>query len=245
MNKKSIKIVFILIIIIIITFVFQMIINAHTVYIGDYTKIIVFGKSIFKYNRNNRIILRKVKIYDNENIKNGFLKTEESVWNSYYAIFSNNKRVDTNRLLVSGASINLDIVSSKNIEETKTESLLIEINHLLDKNLSLDSILDYQKFIYDIDNDNEKESVIYVTYQENSTISTEIFINDNKKIKVKSNEIDYEVINGEGLSISLYGLIDFDGDKNYEIVISTCDGDSAPTYYEIYEYKAGNIKEIK
>ena len=34
-------------------------------------------------------------------------------------------------------------------------------------------------------------------------------------------------------------------DKNYEIVISTCKGDSVPTYYEIYEYKNGNIRELK
>ena len=120
---------------------------------------------------------------------------------------------------------------------------MLEINQLLDTNISIDSIQNYRMISKDIDNDSSKESIFYISYIDDDSISTNIFVVDNSEV---TNIIDSSVsFDDLGKSYSLVGVIDFNKDKNYEVIVSRVDGDSQPMYYDIYRYENNSIKEIK
>ena len=79
---------------------------------------------------------------------------------------------------------------------------------------------------------------------ENDQFVTRIFINSNDNITDIIN-YEYDIDQDSSISYGLAGLIDFNKDDNYEIIVSKVDGDSKPAYYSIYRYENGIIKELK
>lgn len=246
MNKKSWNIIIILVIVTIIVIALHFLISLKTFYLGNYTKVITIGSKIIKVNSNTAIKLRKVKYYRNGNISKGFLKSYYvDGENEYYIASLNNKSLDIMDLVASGSLAKMDIVPPKNIDEDLTASSLKDINSFLGKTLSSDDIFDYKKITYDIDNDSKNEDVIYLSYMENNSLKKVAFISDEVNTEIINKETDLENEVSEDEIYSLVDLIDFNGDSVYEIVISRCAGDDSPTYYDIYSYDNGIIKEIK
>lgn len=238
MRKRIIIPLFICLIIIVVISV----INMKTTYLGAYTKVISFGNISFKYNSNRRVLLKKVNIYKNGNKIKGFIKSQKSNNGyDYYAISRTNNKIDLDYLVASGTLLDLKVINSNNVE-IDNQSLVV-INNMLGTNLLLDNVFNYSVISYDIDNDITEEEVAFVTYLEEDTIVTRIFIyDDNSVINIINEEKE---LDEEGTSYNLASIIDFNKDNKYEIVISKVDGDSQPTYYNIYRYNNGTIKEIK
>ena len=106
--------------------------------------------------------------------------------------------------------------------EIDNQSLVV-INNMLGTNLLLDNVFNYSVISYDIDNDITEEEVAFVTYLEEDTIVTRIFIyDDNSVINIINEEKE---LDEEGTSYNLASIIDFNKDNKYEIVISKVDGD--------------------
>ena len=246
MNKKSWNIIIILVIVTIVIVVLNFMISLRTYYLGNYTKVISIGSKIIKLNSNRAIKLRKVKYYRNGSISNGFLKSYYiDGENEYYIVSKNNKSLDILDLIAAGPLVKMDIVPPKNIDEDLTSSSLKDINSFLGKTLSDDDIFGYKKITYDIDNDSNNEDVIYLSYMENNSLKKIAYISDEVNTEIINKETDLEDEVGGDEIYSLVDLIDFNGDNIYEIVISRCAGDDSPTYYDIYSYDNGIIKEIK
>ena len=242
MKKKSIIISLIICILVIIIVSF---INMKIIYLGSYTKVLSFGNTIFKFNNNNSILLRNAKIYKNGNIINGYIKSSKSGDSSdYYIASKNNRIIDFDYLIASGVLTNIDVIQNNNVIDIDNNSLSI-INNLLNENINIDNVYNYNRISCDIDNDSIEEDIISIIYYENDSIKTNIFINKNNSItNIINNEYSYEE---ESISniYNFVGLIDFNKDKKYEIIISNRSGDSQPTYFDIYRYENDNIKEIK
>ena len=227
-----------IIIVIIVTFI-----NSKTIYLGNQTRVYSFGNKLIKRNRNNKVILKKINVYKNGNILKGYLKSAKvSNEYDYYAVSKSNNKYDLDDLIVSGTLTKIDVVlCDKSLKIN--DSTLLEINQLLDTNISIDSIQNYRMISKDIDNDSSKESIFYISYIDDDSISTNIFVVDNSEV---TNIIDSSVsFDDLGKSYSLVGVIDFNKDKNYEVIVSRVDGDSQPMYYDIYRYENNSIKEIK
>ena len=246
MNKKG-KIVIVLAIITIIVIGFCYYVSLNTVYLGNNTRAIVLGKKIIKIKNNNKIVLRKVNYYKDGKRFDGYLKsTKDDNGYSYYAVSKYNKKVNTNDLLASGKMLKMNIVSSSNINTSLNDSTLSTINELLDLKLGSDNILEYKSITYDIDNDSSDENVVFVKYRVDTTITVKIFINDDSVIDILEFENDFTNISSSSNKVYyLTSVADINNDKNFEIIVARIDGDSQPTYYDIYSYENGNIKEIK
>lgn len=238
MKKRIVLPLFIFVIIIVLIST----INMKTVYLGSYTKVISFGNITFKYNSNKKVILKKVNIYKNGNKTKGYIKSQKSNnGKEYYAVSNSNNKLDLDYLLASGSLAKIDVIDYES-SEINNESL-VRINGLLGTSLLLDNILNYGVISFDIDNDITSEEVYYVAYYENDMIVTRIFIaDDNQVINIVNEETN---LDDNGTSYNLTCLIDFNKDKIYDVVVSKVDGDSQPTYYNIYRYTDGQIKEIK
>lgn len=244
MNKKG-KIVILLIVITIIVIALSYFVSLNTVYLGSNTKVIVIGNKIIKIKNNRRIVLNKVNIYKDGKLFDGYLKSDkDDLGNSYYAVSKYNKKFNTNDLVVSGKMIKLNIVSPANIENSFNVS---EINSLLELKLEEDNVIDYKKVTFDIDNDSSEEDVIFIIYRVENTRTTKAFVIDNEDITdIAEFEYDYtDMINSTNDVHYLSDVIDLNGDGKYEIILARIDGDSQPTYYDIYSYENGNVKEIK
>lgn len=241
--KKKVVILFavICILIIIISFV----INSNIVYLGNHTKVLSFGNILFKYNLNNNIVLRKVNIYKTSNVLKGYIKTEKyNSENRYYAVSVNNKTIKLNDFIASGILKKVDIINTGKASEIDSNKVS-KLNDLLEKELTIDNVYGYKEISYDIDNDNDEEDIIYTTYMENGSLVTNIFLYENGNVtNIINYENDLEAENN-CKNYDLVCVINFNKDNNYEIVISVNDGDSQPTYYNIYKLENGNIKEIK
>lgn len=247
MNKKNKRVLIILLLISIIVISLVTYINMNIVYIGNNTKVVSLGNKIYSFNTNSNIILRKVYINKNGKFIKGFIKAEkENDSYDYIAVSANNRAIDVDLLIAKGllskAEVAKNVVSSKEI----TDGSINEVNVLLEANIDKSSVLNYEKMVFDIDNDASDESIYYVLYMTTSSLSTEIFIKDGEDIiSVLSNEYDFETEGFSETTYKLTGLIDFNNDLNYEIVVSKVTGDDAPIYYDIYRYDNGKINRIK
>ena len=241
MKKRIVPILIICIVIILLITV----LNGRLIYLGNNTKVLVFGSKIIKFNYNPKIVLRSVNIYkDNNKTINGYIKsTKHDKEYNYYLVSRNNKEINTDDLIASGL-LNKLSVYTKVESSTIDQSSLDMINNLLEKNINTDDIYNYKKITYDIDNDSNKEDIIALVFNDNGSFANRIFINDNNLVNV----IDYNVSFSDEKNIKSYGLVglvDFNKDDIYEIVVSRVDGDSQPAYYDIFSYDNGSIKEIK
>ena len=240
MKKRIITLLIICLIIITLSFVF----NGRTIYLGSYTKVFTIGSKVFKFSNNKKVVLRPVYAYKKGNKVKGYLKsTPSNDGNEYYVVSKNNNKIDQSFLIASGRLSNIKVFLNDNNVNIDI-SVLSEINALLDKNLSIDNIYSYSKINQDINNDFINEDIIYVVYMENDQFVTRIFINSNDNITDIIN-YEYDIDQDSSISYGLAGLIDFNKDDNYEIIVSKVDGDSKPAYYSIYRYENGIIKELK
>lgn len=247
MNKKSVKIFWVLLIITILVFVIQFIISSNTVYIGNNTRVLSIGSKIIKYNRNNSIILRKVNVYKGNRISKGYLKsTKADNENEYYLTSINNRNINVKTIVASGSMLKLSVIDPIDELNTITESKIHELNSILDVDLKTENIVKYKRIKYDIDNDSDDEEVLYISYVLNNISSDRIIIKDNSIVKVVEYDFDYKDLQDKPQkAYGLVNIIDFNKDDIYEIVVSRVDGDSQPTYYDIYSYENGSIKKIK
>lgn len=249
MNKKYIKIIVTLIVLLVLVICLRFYVNSNTVYIGSYTKLITIGKKIFKFNNNSSIKLRRVNIYKGNRVVKGYLKSSKGDnENQYYYVSLNNKIISDYNYVSSGTMLDLDVVvPEKKYKTTNLDTSTIEeINSYLDTKISKENISDYNIVEYDIDNDSQKEKVVFISYRINSSFSKKCFVVDNEDITtVLDKEYDLTEETTHVETFSLTALVDFNKDKKYEIVVLRCAGDDSPTYYDIYSYENGNIKEIK
>ena len=246
MNKKG-KIVIVLAILAIIVIGICYFISLNTVYFGNDTRAIILGKKIVKTYNNSKITLRNVYFYKDGKKSNVYLKSEKyDNGYSYYAITKYNKRIKTNDLLASGKLLKLDVVSPSNVNTYINDASLNETNELLDLKLESDNVIEYKNVTFDIDNDSNDENVVYIKYRMDTVITTKIFINDDNVTDILEFENDFTDM--ENMSNQIYYLtdvVDLNGDKKYEIIVARIDGNSQPTFYDIYSYENGSIKEIK
>ncbi|MBR4830418.1 MAG: hypothetical protein IKZ96_01450 [Bacilli bacterium] len=244
MNKKG-KIVILLVVILIIVIALNYFISSNTVYLGNNTKVLVIGNKIIKLKNNRKILLNKVSIYKDGKKFDGYLKSEKyDMGYSYYAVSKYNKKFNSNDLVASGKMVKMNAVSSSNIETSFNVS---EINSLLELKLENDNVIDYKKVTFDIDNDSNNEEIVFIKYIVDNIGTTKAFVVDNEDITdIVEFEYDYtDMVNIKNDVHYLSDVIDLNNDKKYEIILARIDGDSQPTYYDIYSYENGNIKEIK
>ena len=247
MNKKSVKIVMFLVIITVVIIILQLFISMNTVYIGNNTRVISIGSKIYKYNKNKKIILKKIKVYKDGRTVKGFLKsTKADNEIEYHLVSSSNKKIDMKTVIASGQMVKLSVVDRTKDINTINDTLLNELNDMLDTELKIENVSRYNKITYDIDNDSIDEQVLYVSYLKDNISVDRIFIYDDNLIDVVDYEFDYkDVMNLSQKAYDFVGLIDFNNDNKYEVVVSRVDGDSHPAYYDIYSYENGIVKEIK
>ena len=247
MNKKIWNIFWILLIITIIIMFLYFIIGMNTVFIGNNTRVLSIGSKIYKFRINNKILLKKVNVYKNNKVIDGFLKTRElDNENEYYLVSHNNKNIDVNDLIASGKMVMLNVIPSKNELNYINDSSLQEINDYFDTNLKPENVTAYKNLIYDIDNDSTNEQVIFISYVLNNISSDKIIIKDNNITNIVDYNYDYKYVRSKPQKVfDFVGIIDFNKDEKYEIVISRINGDSQPKYYDIYSYNNGNVKKIK
>lgn len=242
--KKRI-VVFLLVVCVIIIVLFEFV-NSRTIYIGSNTRIISFGPKIYKFNSNKKVLLKKVNVYrDGKQVK-GFLKSskEEGKY-GYYVVNSNNKTMNVDPLIASGSFAKLNVVSSKYYDNNYNEDIINRISELLEKEISFNSVMNYKRISFDIDNDSVEEEIYLILYNENESFVTNIFVYKNENvISIIDSEIDYTEADSIE-SYSLAGLIDFNNDKMYEIVLSKSTGDDTPTVYDIYTFSNDTVKKIK
>jgi hypothetical protein len=240
------RIIFLLAIVVLVVAILITFVDMKTIYLGSNTKAFVFGNKIIKINRNNKIILKSVYVYNKERRINGYLKsTKEGKNYGYYAVTSNNKIINPDNLIASGKLNKIKVVEFKNKGEDISSSSLNEVNSLLEKSIKKESVMDYKDIEYDIDNDSRLEKIYSITYVENGALINSIFINDNDNvIDIVNYEIDFDDVETANL-YTITNLIDFNNDDNYEIVLSKVKGDDSPKYYDIYSYIDGSVKEIK
>ena len=245
MNKKSLKPIIVLVIITILVFILRLFINLYTVYIGNNARVITIGSKIIKINNNNKILLRRAKIYKNGNKINGYIKSSKGdMENEYYLVSLNNKKINVNPLIASGSLAKIKVITKT--DNTINESAIIELNDQLDLELKKENIVTYKKIILDIDNDGTDEKVIYVSYSINDVSYDKALIIDDSTYELVDYEFSLEDLKEKPQKFySLVGLIDLNNDNKYEIIVSRIDGNSQPQYYEIYSYNDGKIKEIK
>ncbi|MBR4350967.1 MAG: hypothetical protein IKP98_01950 [Bacilli bacterium] len=242
MKKKIVIPILIVCIIVILSILF---LNTKIVYLGSHNKVITFGNKIFNYKSNKRILLRKAYIYKDGKALKGYIKSNKNgKTNEYYAVSKYNKMINVNNFIASGILKKLNIINIDDDIEIDSNKLK-EYNELLDTNIELDNVYNYKEILFDIDNDSSEEKVIYIVYNENDSIFTSIIVDDNGnafEIVYYEDNMDSDIQNK---IYYLVNLIDFNNDKKYEVVVSVCDGDSQPTYYSIYKYDNGKVKEIK
>lgn len=245
MNRK-IRIIYFLTVLVLIIILFQLFIQSRTIYLGNDTKIFNLNNIYIKLNHNSNIKIRNVYTYKNGKRLNGYLKSTkvDNIY-EYNVVSKNNRIIQSDDLIASGKLIKLDVVSNKYSKTEINESLLQEFNELTDNELSINNIIRYKKITYDIDNDSSDESIIFVTYLSNGSLNNKAFINDDNVIDIINDEYDIEKQDNLETNYRLVGLIDFNKDKKYETVVSTSKGDDSPTYYNVYRYVDGTVKEIK
>ena len=247
MNKKSWNmLLFVLIVTVAIIFL-HFIIIGRTVYLGNNTKVISIGSKIFKYNKNKKVLLKKVNVYRNNELIDGYLKSRNlDNEKELYLVSSDNKNIDIKDLIASGKLIKIDVKLPSNESDSIDESSIKEINDIFDIDLKSENVSIYKKIVHDIDNDSIDEQIIFISFVLNDISSDKIIIKDNNIIKIIDYDYDYENLMKEPQKVyDLVGIIDFNNDKNYEVVVSRINGDSQPTYYDIYSYENGKVSEIK
>ena len=247
MNKKG-KIIIVALIVSIIAIIFNYFISLNTIYFGSNTKAFIFGKKIIKLNINPKVVLKKVNYYNKQKAFKGYLKSDkDDNGYSYYIVTEHNKIVDTNDLIATGSMVKVNIVSSQDISVSINNLKLEEINKLFEINLVMENVIEYKNIMTDIDNDQTSEEVVYIKYLYNDVKTTKIFVlDDNEIYNIQELEVDYsDLANSSSQVYYLSNVIDINNDNIYEIIVGRIDGDSKPTYYDIYDYNNGIVKEIK
>lgn len=247
MNKKG-RIVIIFIIITIIVIALSYFINSNTVYFGSNTRALVVGKKIIKRYSNKNILLKKVNYYKDGKVFSGYLKSnKDDTGYDYYLVSKYNKKRNVDDILAAGSMIKINVISSDNIETFISEASLNQINQLLEINITTGDIVDYKKYTYDIDNDSSSEDVVFINYFIENVRTTKLFVIDDEDLQeIKEFEYDFaDPVNSSNEIYYLSNVVDINKDGIYEIVVARIDGDSQPTFYDIYQYSNGTIKEIK
>lgn len=247
MNKKG-RIIILLLILVVIVVAVKTFISLNTIYFGSNTKAIVVGNKIIKRNNYRKVLLKRVNYYKGGKKFKGYLKsTKDDIGYSYYVVSSNNKKNVIKDLVAAGSMVKLDFVSSSNYETSIDETNLKKINDVLDLSLETKNVVEYKNISFDIDNDETKENVIYIRYLVGNIRTTKIFVIDNDDaIDLVELEFDYsDIANSSNKVYYISDVVDINNDGKYEIIIGRIDGDSQPTYYDIYSYENGSIKEIK
>ena len=228
---------------IIITFVINFINkNNNIIYLGNYTKVRVTDNNITVNYSNDNLRYTPIKLYFNNNFINGFI---ESTDHDYYSIYDESGVVlHSNKIIIAYSGdydlkvINLDSSDYYNNKD------LEKLEEIKNSNNLIGEIKSFKKVTYDLDNNSEKEDIVSVQLKNDGTVISIVYvvINDNP---ILLNQIQGEEDGPNCQTETLDYLIDFNEDNIYEIVTNRDEGIDAPTYEIIYEYVAGEYKEIK
>ena len=247
--KKEFKILIALAAIyIIVSIVFYFIENtSKIVYIGDHTKVIVNGDELSVDNENIKIPSKNVKYYFNKSISNGYLYADELDYNNYYYLtvlsedgkplkFNDSVLAMTNNLDIKVEELPNNVVTNEDVDVIREYMS----SQSIEKNISY-----VFKSSFDLDNDGNYEDIYSVSLNEDYEKYTTLILIKSGDFIEKIDESSYEEDSSEYRKISLFKLIDFNLDNNYEIVIKEKNGDDKPTYFNIYSYNNKNITKVE
>lgn len=225
---------------------------SNTAFIGDYTKIYIKNKGIEVRNDNVEIATQRVKVLFKNKLIDGIITSEKTDFDQidYHYIAYNNEGVylsPNSALLAFTTDLSIKIkektsYNSKNIEEVYD---LFQDN----KNIDLDNIeLDYLNISsFDLTNDGKEESVYSVGLinrnENDSSYYSYVFMKtEDKNILIDKEESKYDGVSN--IKLSLYNLIDFNNDGNYEFVVKKSMSEYGPDYYELYNFDGTKFTKI-
>lgn len=245
MKKKPIIIIFIVLyVILVISYVF------------NFTKenYILFGTTTFVYYDDNNNI-KKIKYVDEINKKLNYEKFKvylNKKFDNYYINFYNEDNATFYNLYneqyekISSKELLLAVKGDLKVKVSNVQmetTIVDERDYLLDilkKHKINEEINVYSKQTLDIDNDNEKENIYMISNyggKVNKVIYSYIFIEESNHSTIDVALTTNDPINTAAIKQKYHiWSVDLDNDNNYEIVVSSIDGDDSPVYYEFYKY---------
>ncbi|MBO5182775.1 MAG: hypothetical protein J6B64_00010 [Bacilli bacterium] len=218
--------------------------------------IAIFGNNTIIYYKDNKISeikhvkrinprynFEKFNIYNGEKFEKGYINFIKGKDLQYADVYdSNYTKIYINPLIAYKGYLNFKIIKSSSMEEYSNDNINFIQKILIENNLtqdytSLTKSVANDIIVYDVNNfalatDSYYRIMILVDGKGNYTII------DNSSLT------QYELLNVK--HYEFYGLVDIDLDNEYEIVLSSHNGDDSPIYYHFYNLDSnGNIEEIK
>ena len=253
-NKKGILIIAISLVIVyfaicIIQIVFGSTRYKNTVFLGSSTKVSVIDGQIKVINENSKVENQKVKVYFNKDFIDGIITSfdddSDGVQNSYMVSNEEGNRLALDTILVAHTNdltIKIKEPDTRIIDNSEEIYKFAKAN-----NISLSSSIE---IVYmnaksiDIEEDGNLEYVYSAGFvnEDNKFESIVFFKQENKYILISNETSEYDVFDNEKLSF--YKLIDFNGDDNYEFVVTRRMSEYGPDYYELYNFDGKKFTKI-
>lgn len=225
--------------------------SGNIAYIGSNTKILITKDGFTIKNDSKKLNLTKAKIYFNGDFIDGYLKSDVSNNKVVYNAYDQNGNIlrfnDALIAYTGNKEIKVAHLSKLELMEEKDVNNIAKYLYSDEAKLNLfDYSIDYnnyEKYIYDIDNDGDKEIIynidISVADDKNYTF---VLLYDNDEIKVVDKESGN--VGPETKKISFTNLIDFNNDGIYEIIIKEKQDEYVNAVYKLYNYDS-KVNEIK